>query len=76
MRLNDPIQFASLFVCQAPRSCEELRLRKLGPRIVFTRQVGSEKLRRNDWPVIGHGVAGARKVNDDIAAAYIEVDIC
>jgi hypothetical protein len=51
-------------------------MRKLGPRIVFTRRVGSEKLRRNDWPVIGHGVTGARKVNDDIAAAYIEVDIC
>ena len=25
------------FVRQAPRSCEELRLRELGPRIVFTR---------------------------------------
>ena len=35
--LNDPVQFTSLFVCQAPRSCEELRLRELGPRIVFTR---------------------------------------
>ena len=35
--LNDPIQFTSLFVCQAPRSCEELRLRELGARIVLTR---------------------------------------
>ena len=35
--LNDPIQFTSLFVRQAPCSCEELRLRELGPRIVFTR---------------------------------------
>ena len=35
--LNDPIQFTSLFVRQAPRSCEERRLRELGPRIVFTR---------------------------------------
>ena len=37
LRLNDPVQFTSLFVCQAPRSCEELRLRELGPRIVFAR---------------------------------------
>ena len=34
--LNDPIQFTSLFIRQAPRSCEELRLRELGPRIVLT----------------------------------------
>ena len=32
--LNDPIQFTSLLVCQAPRSCEELRLRELGPWIL------------------------------------------
>ena len=51
-------------------------MRKSGPSVVFSRWVGSEKLGRNDWPVIGHGVSGARKVNDDIAAAYIEVDIC
>ena len=37
LALNDPIQFTSLFVRQAPGSCEELRLRELGPRIVFTR---------------------------------------
>ena len=35
--LNDPIQFTSLFVRQAPRSCEELRLRELGPSVVFSR---------------------------------------
>ena len=35
--LNDPIQFTSLVVRQAPRSCEELRLREFGPRVVFTR---------------------------------------
>ena len=35
--LYDPIQFTSLFVCQAPRSCEELRLRKYRAWIVLTR---------------------------------------
>ena len=37
LALNDPIQFTSLFVRQARRSCEELRSREPGSRIVFTR---------------------------------------
>ena len=74
--LNDPMQFTSLVVRQAPCSGEKLRLREPGPNVVFGRWVGSEKLRRDGGFVIGDGVAGARQIDDYVAAPHIEVNIC